>query len=132
MNDQESVFSLEGTKWRKMQSSLIATSDSKTWSHGTNKNAKTCFLEDLEEMAGKTKESFSLKSRFGNNDNEVKNVTHNATMTEGQISRSNFSASTPNIYSSSSASAAKRDLRFVYNGEQNIGIYHRLMCYFIL
>ena len=106
-----------------MQSSLVATSDSKTWSQGTNKNAKTCFLEDLEEMPDKIKESFSPKSRCEHNDNEGKSVTqNNATMTEGQISRSTFSASTPNIYSSSSTSTIKRDLRFIPNGEKNIGI----------
>ena len=117
-----------------MQSNFDATSNSRTWSQGMNKNAKTCFLEDLEEMPGKTKESFSPKSRFENNDNnqKFKNLTqNNATMTERHITRSTFSASTPNIYSSSSSSAVKRDLRFIHNGEQNIGIFELVIAIFI-
>ena len=113
-----------------MKSNFVATSNSRTWSQGMNKNAKTCFLEDLEEMPGKTKESFSPKSRTGNNDNnqKFKNLTqNNATMTEGHITRSTFSASTPNIYSSSCSSAVKRDLRSMHNGEQNIGIFELIM-----
>ena len=98
---------------------------------GRAKMQKTCFLEDLEEMPQKTKETFSPKSRFVN-DNEVKNVTqNNATMTEGHITRSTFSASTPNIYSSSSSTAAKRDFRNLHNDEKNIGIPHKLLSPYI-
>ena len=89
---------------------------------------KTCFLEDLEEMPQKTKETFGPKSRFENNI-KVKNVTqNNATMTEGHITRSTFSASTPNIYSSSSSTAAKRDFINFHNDEQNIGIPQKILC----
>ena len=89
-----------------------------------NKNTKTCFLEDLEEINATAKEVLNHKIRLDKKTNKVEaNVKqNNATMTENSsITRSTFSASTPNIFSLSTLNSSKRDLRSFHNGEQILG-----------
>ena len=96
----------------------------KAWSQTKNKSAKTCFLEDLEEGNASTKENLNSNIRTDNKDDNVEaNVMqNNATMTEhNSITRSTFSASTPNIFSLSTLNSSRRDLRSFQNGDQLLG-----------
>ena len=106
-----------------MQSSSNAE-DPKCWSQTKNKNTKTCFLEDLEEGTAPTKENLNSTIHTDKTDNniEVNVMQNNATMTENNsITRSTFSASTPNIFSLSTLNSSRRDLRSFHNGDQLLG-----------
>ena len=104
------------------------------WSQTKNKNTKTCFLEDLEEINATAKEVLNHKTRLEKKNCKVEaNVKqNNATMTENtSITRSTFSASTPNIFSLSTLNSSKRDLRSFRNGDQILGNVIRIHKYFI-
>ena len=77
-------------------------SEGKPWSQSKNKNIKTCFLEDLEEEISGKRASFGGKRRLQLEQEVFNGKHHSATsINEAIISRSHFSSSTPNIYSSS-------------------------------
>ena len=102
------------------------------WSQTKNKNTKTCFLEDLEEINATVKEVLNHKTQLEKKDNTVEaNVTqNNATMTESNNITRSFSASTPNIFSSSTLNSSKRDLRSFHNGDQILGNVLECISYF--
>ena len=104
-------------------SSNSNTSENQNWPQTKNKNTKTCFLEDLEEEMNAGKTILNGKGRL-NQDNEKQN---SAAMYENNITRSTFSASTPNIFSLSTSSIAKSDFKLANNGNQPIGIKRCIM-----
>lgn len=105
-------------------------SEGKPFSPSKKQSAKTCFLEDLEEDMNGERAGVSRKSRR-KLEQDVFNRKHNTTTStnESSISRSHFSASTPNIFSSSTSSTAKIDLEKSTNGNQlnqHLSLYHIL------
>ena len=100
-------------------------SDGKAFSK--SKQQKTCFLEDLEVDTNRGGASLGRKSRR-KLEHEVFTRRHNSTRStnESSIAKTNFSASTPDIYSSSTSSAEKKDVQKLTKGKYLLGIIRHI------
>ena len=94
-----------------------------------SKQQKTCFLEDLEEDTNKGGAGLGRKSRR-KLEQEVFTRRHNSTRStnESSIAKTNFSASTPDIYSSSTSPTEKKDLQKSTKGKYLSCIMYKLGC----